>query len=1050
MSDRLGTAQWETQPDVSRRYPFAPGKFWLGRSEDQTAIGYKDDRHICLVSGTRGGKGTSLIVNNLCFWPGAAVVVDPKGENATVTAARRGQGSEHCDGMGQAVHVLDPFSAAQVDERYRSSFNPLDALDPRREETIDEASRLANAVVVVKDDSPEPFFDEAARSMVKGLILHVLTARQFTPDERNLITVRKLIQRGAEDIAEAIREQGHDENKIDPPHLFLWKSMEVNPAFDGVVAGIGSQFRSMMVSSPKTFQGVLQSVANHTEFLDSPGMRRVLSQSRFKLSELKTRPEGMTLYLSLPQRYMDTHYRWLRMMVALTITEMEITRGQPATGHPILMVLDEFAGLKRMASIENAVAQIAGFGVKLFFVLQSLEQLKGTYKDSWETFLSNAGLKIFFSIEDHFTREYVSKLVGQTEIIRELHSANESRSQSKSQTEGYSESRSESQGVSRSTSKGSSASQTTGTNESEGSSQGSSFGLSYQMGKSFPFLRAKPFNAHYSEGTNTSTSASRGSSSGDTFGQSLSETGGTSETTGTSRTYSRSTSIGWSTSAGTGTSESLHLRPLIHPDELGRAFARIDDRQNRAYPGLALVIVTGFNPMIAFRSNYFEDAEFIDCFSPHPDHQWRAALSHPVDGIGPLIAALEAATNGRRLTIARWFIENGKIVFPGQPAAIIERVPPDSRTVQILAPCLGKVAAIAKTALPSGEYPTPDGALFVVKNYQETTDIDPLRELREACRALEREPKPALSTPRVHGRSLTMTVAAVIAIVAVVVFVLIANNHRNTGGVYPVQKTAPVAQSPPRMENFTPPPNPSGKKPRSSNQPKSAPAENTKQPAQPAPAPSVEDAHSTEAARLDRACSSGDGASCRELGKMYYQAQLGEKDVSRATDLYTKACDADDAEACETLGAAFYVGNDLPKDTHHAVALLSKACDLGLTESCGTLGIVYDKTRGNIALLGMDPSRVLELISKGCDAGDLRSCNALGTAYMNASGVPRDYPRGLALYNRGCDGGFAPSCAFLAQCYLHALGVPLDAEKARQLNSKACALGYNQSCGPSQ
>ena len=76
------------------------------------------------------------------------------------------------------------------------------------------------------------------------------------------------------------------------------------------------------------------------------------------------------------------------------------------------MVLDEFAGLKRMTSIENAVAQIAGFGVKLFFVLQSLEQLKHTYKDSWETFLANAGLKIFFSNEDNFTKDYVSKLAG--------------------------------------------------------------------------------------------------------------------------------------------------------------------------------------------------------------------------------------------------------------------------------------------------------------------------------------------------------------------------------------------------------------------------------------------------------------------------------------------------------------------------------------------------------------------------------------------------------------------------------------------------------------
>src|ERR1019366_887640 len=440
MSDRLASAQWEAPQAVSRQYPYAEGKFWLGRAEDETPLGYCDDRHICLVSGTRGGQGTSVIVNGLCFWPGSAVVVDPKGENATVTAARRGRGNKYCTGLGQAVHVLDPFMPADVDESYRSSFNPFDALDPNSDETIDEASRLADAIVVVKDGSHDPFWDESARKMLRGLILHVLTAEQFMPDERNLITVRNLVLRGAWEIAERIREQGHDEERIEAPHLLLWRSMEANPAFRGLVAATGLRFRTMMKSSDKTFDGVLQSVDLHTEFLDSPAMQRCLAKSDFKLSELKTRPEGMTLYLSLPQRFMNTHHRWLRMMVVLTTTQMEITRGNPATGHPVLMILDEFAGLKRMEAIEKGVAQLAGFGVKLFFVLQSLEQLKGTYPGHWETFLANAGLKIFFSIEDHFTREYVSKLAGETEIVRELHSSNQSQAENESVAEGRSQS----------------------------------------------------------------------------------------------------------------------------------------------------------------------------------------------------------------------------------------------------------------------------------------------------------------------------------------------------------------------------------------------------------------------------------------------------------------------------------------------------------------------------------------------------------------------------------------------------------------------------------
>ena len=102
-----------------------------------------------------------------------------------------------------------------------------------------------------------------------------------------------------------------------------------------MVAGIGDTFTNMLLNSPKQFESVLQVANRNTEFIDSPAMQRCLEASDFQLSGLKTRPEGMSLYLCLPQRYMSTHYRWLRMMIALTVTEMEKVRGRPATGYPV-------------------------------------------------------------------------------------------------------------------------------------------------------------------------------------------------------------------------------------------------------------------------------------------------------------------------------------------------------------------------------------------------------------------------------------------------------------------------------------------------------------------------------------------------------------------------------------------------------------------------------------------------------------------------------------------------------------------------------------------
>src|SRR3990172_9445681 len=101
MTSRIATAEWADPALVEEKYPYKSQSLWLGRSpsDKQLPVGYGDDRHVCLVSGSRGGKGTSSIINNLCLWPGSVVVVDPKGENATVTAARRGAGSVNCEGM---------------------------------------------------------------------------------------------------------------------------------------------------------------------------------------------------------------------------------------------------------------------------------------------------------------------------------------------------------------------------------------------------------------------------------------------------------------------------------------------------------------------------------------------------------------------------------------------------------------------------------------------------------------------------------------------------------------------------------------------------------------------------------------------------------------------------------------------------------------------------------------------------------------------------------------------------------------------------------------
>jgi TraM recognition site of TraD and TraG len=83
---------------------------------------------------------------------------------------------------------------------------------------------------------------------------------------------------------------------------------------------------------------------------------------------------------------------------------------------PVLFVLDEFATLGHMRQIEDAAGQIAGYGVKLWPILQDLGQLKALYRERWETFMGNAGILQFFGNNDLTTLEWISKRIGTTTI----------------------------------------------------------------------------------------------------------------------------------------------------------------------------------------------------------------------------------------------------------------------------------------------------------------------------------------------------------------------------------------------------------------------------------------------------------------------------------------------------------------------------------------------------------------------------------------------------------------------------------------------------------
>lgn len=390
-----GSARWGTVEEIRQGgHLVAPGKpagFALGRVPAAPAgldARFRFTGHVVTVAPTGSGKGIGAVIPNLLDYPGSALVLDVKGENAAVTArARRA--------LGQAVYVVDPFG---VNGGGASAFNVLDRLDVWHPDCVSESAILADALVIAEGKGDAVHFDESAKNFLQGLMLHV--AGLDDAERRNLGELRRLLTAGESEFFDVLATMAADDT-----------------AAFGIPARAAN---TLMGMADKERGSVLSTARRNTAFLDDPRIAAALSRSDFDLSAIKT--EAMTIYLVMPANRIGPNSRFLRLFISSVIAAITSSNVQPA--HRVAFLLDEFGQLGYMKQIEDAVSLMRGYGLAFWVFIQDLSQLKGVYP-KWQTFLANSA-KSFFGTDDYDTAKYVSDSLGQATIEYETHNKGKS------------------------------------------------------------------------------------------------------------------------------------------------------------------------------------------------------------------------------------------------------------------------------------------------------------------------------------------------------------------------------------------------------------------------------------------------------------------------------------------------------------------------------------------------------------------------------------------------------------------------------------------------
>lgn len=398
---------WQTTDAILNHKPFdydpkQPNGALVMGAIGEKLIGIKDERHIVTCAQNRSGKSVTVI-NNLFFYDGSVIAFDSKGELSELTAAARAK-------LGQTIMVLDPYGIARGEARkYRARYNPIRTLDINADSVIEDVLLIVESIVVASGAEKDPHWNESASNFLLGLILFVAFASNIEDEDRNLITVRKLIKMAKQTV------------RLDEKTVVFKLTMLADEGIahlrgtehDDIAETIEGCIRDFYDKSHEELAGVLSTCRRHSAMFDWRSMRKSLSGHDFDLRDLKRK--NMTIYLVLPSTKMHACKRWLRMFVNQLIAAME--QEQTVPEQPVLAVLDEFPVMGHLPALENAVGQVASFHLRFWFIFQDIGQLESIFKNRWQSFLANAGIFQYFANMDLKTTEYISKILGKTPVF---------------------------------------------------------------------------------------------------------------------------------------------------------------------------------------------------------------------------------------------------------------------------------------------------------------------------------------------------------------------------------------------------------------------------------------------------------------------------------------------------------------------------------------------------------------------------------------------------------------------------------------------------------
>lgn len=352
-----------------------------------------------MIAPTRSGKGVSTVIPTCLsygvpYWSkdkktrqkvikgrGSMVIFDPKGENWDATAGFRSKFS-----------TCIPFRPLDADG-ITAHYNPMHEIPDNPSEAFSWADMIAEIFfgadnAKATNDGASQYFNNTARDIFAGVVMHVRFSRKIAWKDKNLATVLDIFSQASEEV----ENQGQDDEDTGCGAAMLAQMREENVHVrdNGEVS---EQIHNLIVKAanrsetqvPKERASTYSTVFSKISLFQDPLLASATAYSDFSVDDFIDGKNGISLYLIVPYNHIKRISPIFRMIITFMIKKFSsgtTNANSVKLKIPCLFLLDEFPVLGYFPDIALNAGILAGYGVTFFIVSQSLNQIVEVYGEN--------------------------------------------------------------------------------------------------------------------------------------------------------------------------------------------------------------------------------------------------------------------------------------------------------------------------------------------------------------------------------------------------------------------------------------------------------------------------------------------------------------------------------------------------------------------------------------------------------------------------------------------------------------------------------------------